>query len=240
MKKIQYSLNDFKEKQINKSKSTFTANDLFNYHKNNSLFQKNPDGKYDQVVIDKFGILKPVILFTIISYARTNIKRNKNIFYLSYDQIRSDLIKLGFSGVSDQYLSELIQLLKQNDYIERIQRGNRWFIVIKAKLKNIYDPSTNKQLLFNLNPAYNQLIRFFTNVCKVFSSKLNSAVDIIKKILLGIPVYKNSSDFYYSNYSNCNEEHQYSSKKNKNLPSQINTNNKIAEILTDEDIEEMF
>ena len=105
---------------------------------------------------------------------------------------------------------KLIQLLKQNDYIDHIQRDNIWFVLIKPKLKYIYGPSTNKQLLLNINSYYNQLIRFFTRVCKAFSSKLNYAVDIIKKILLGIPVYKNSFNNYYSNYEN-----QYSSKKIK-------------------------
>ena len=120
-----FALDDFDEMTIKQARQMFMAVDLIKYQESNSLFHRNHQGHLNSNLKNKYGILKPILLYTVVSFARTNIKKNKTFFRLPNKVINQTLINLGLDPVSDQYIFEIYETFKKEGFINRIQKGNR-------------------------------------------------------------------------------------------------------------------
>ena len=238
-------LDQFTTKEINQAQNSLFTVDLIKFKNRNSFFYKK-NNKFINIdlKINNYGVASVAIYQFIFSgFYKMSTKNNKPI-HISYKTIKDHL---GSElEVSNQFISYLIKNLVKDNLILRKRIGkNYWIMQLTGKgYEYLFGSSIGNKsyLLTSLNKSKCLIYKWFEEKFRIFkkfnfNTKLKNKLELIKKLLLGLKVYKKEKEIYPK------EDNQSSSYK---IPWDVNIDDvgdedlSINDIFSDEDIKDIF
>ena len=239
------TLDQFDPKEIELAWNVPFTVDLIKFKNKNSFFYKQ-NNKFINIdpKINNYGVASVAIFQFLFSlFFKISAKDNKSI-HVSYKTIKEHLGKE--LEVSDQFISYLIKFLVKEGLIVRKRIGkNYWTMQLTNKgYEYVFGSSIGNQsyLLSSLDKSKCRIYKWFEENFRIFKKfnfniKLKNKLELIKKLLLGIKVYKDKNTYI---------EQEDQSVKNQKYQKIIIDNDvgsedlSIEDIFSDEDIKEMF
>ncbi len=242
--RIRININQFNESEINDARKTITTADISNSKNSHSFFYKNEDGYLSNLdqLDSLYGYIGPAISQYILGICYSQAGKGNNEYTIRYKTIQKYFEKQ--FNISIQYISKILKTIQNAGIIKRYRISSRdW----KIKLTELgYEwlfgckPNSNEYAYGPLRTKITYLIyEWFPKTFRIFRSrkfnpKYKARLQMIKRVLLGIPFYKRiSSDYLDNNNDDYNNHNQQVIKTSKG-------DLDIGDIFTDEDIKEIF
>lgn len=257
IKKLKIELDQFDQKQIELATSYLTTADLMKFKHEKSIFYKE-NGKFININLQTngYGISTVLALQFIFSLFYKKSAKNNDAIFFSYKIINNHLTK--DYKLSIQYISYLFKFLKNEGLIIRGRVGrNSWKTQLTSKGYEYlfgcsFDYLSNKYLLTSLNRSKCLIYEWFKLHFRVFkkfnfNEKLRKKLELIKKIILEIAIYaKETNIISKDNKKLTNKQHildytnYYPPEIDDNLIKTSKGNLKIEDVLTEDELGEMF
>ena len=211
MERIEISLDQFSQEEINLANANFTTSDLIKFkNKNSVFFRKN--NKFINIC-QKYGVKTILILQYVISIAFKKAQKHNNPFCIKYQTINEHLTEE--YKCSYQYISCCIKLLIEEGIITRSRQSKNYWLMQLTPIgyEWIYGfpIGSNRSLRRKQERPKYFIYEWFKSKFRIFNKfnfniKLKNKLELIKKVMLGIPLYKKDKDYLERVNNDFNDE----------------------------------